>query len=83
MNNNLSIKVLGPTNSGKSTICYLLKEFLIEKGFDIEFDGGIDYSTVNEFDEKVGENIFEKTNSLSNRITIKLNEITTIRPVKV
>ena len=39
---NLIISVSGEVNSGKSRLTLLLKEFLRENGFDVQFYGGVD-----------------------------------------
>lgn len=39
-NNELNVTVSGFTASGKSTVAFVIKEALREKGFEVEFDGG-------------------------------------------
>lgn len=51
------ITVSGKASSGKSRMTFLLKEFLKEKGFDIEFHGGLDFKKESDFDVHMSENI--------------------------
>ena len=53
------IQVCGKTKSGKSVITYLLKEFMKQHGFQVDFDEGIDYFNEFDFDRRVTTN-FEK-----------------------
>ena len=39
----LIVTVSGECNSGKSRLSFMLKKFLRGNGFDVDFDGGIDY----------------------------------------
>lgn len=53
----INVEVVGRTASGKSTVIYLMKEFLREKGFDLEFDGGDDYNNESEFNQVIEREI--------------------------
>lgn len=54
----ITIFVLGESNSGKSSVLYLIKSILRNEGFNINGDGGIDYISEEAFDNaaKVGIN---------------------------
>lgn len=70
----LMISVSGETNSGKSRLSLLLKKFLRENGFKVEFDGGIDYEGESQFNEAVSKNFEEAIESIKEKKTIILKE---------
>ena len=70
----LIITVSGQTNSGKSRLTYLLKEFLREQGFEVSFDGGCDYTREYEFDENVSVNFDKIIESIKETRKITLKE---------
>jgi hypothetical protein len=74
MNNNLEIKVCGATASGKYSLLFLLKDFLREKGFNVKFDGGIDFENESQFDEYVIKNIDKKLYFIKSK-NIKIEEV--------
>lgn len=55
--NIIHITVSGVAGSGKSRILYLIKETLREKGFIVEFDGGIDFDNGGDFDLVISQEI--------------------------
>lgn len=57
MKDELRINVIGRTASGKSTVIFLMKEFLRKKGFNVEFDGGDDYDGEREFSQAIEREI--------------------------
>lgn len=69
-NNNLIITVSGQFKSGKSRLLYFLKKYLQEQEFNVEFKGNLDYSTENNFDKYMSQNIdniiknFKKTKKI-------------------
>lgn len=71
---NLIITVSGETNSGKSRLILLLKDFLRENDFIVEFDGGIDYENENQFNEHVSKNFDHVIEHVKNTKTITLKE---------
>jgi len=75
MTKKLKIAVAGETSTGKSTVCYLIKRCLKENGFNVDFDGGVDYENDIEFDENVSRDIDKKIELLSQEVNIELNEI--------
>jgi uridine kinase len=66
------INVSGLPNSGKSRLIYLIKEFLKERQFNVDFDGGTNFQDEEQFDTVVGNNIDPVIDSLkeSRKITI-------------
>lgn len=74
MKKEIKIVVAGECMSGKSSILYLLKQLLIEKGFDVERTPNMDYPTEKQFDYRIGKDIDKKLSSLKNKISIVLEE---------
>ena len=72
---NLIISVSGEVNSGKSRLTLLLKKFLRENGFDVQFDGGGDYKDETQFDEYVSENLDQVIEHIKDTRTITLKEV--------
>jgi len=68
------ISVSGETNTGKSRLILLLKNFLRENGFEIEFDGGIDYKDEGQFNESVSKNFESVIEHIKETRTITLKE---------
>ena len=56
-NKELTIRVSGGTNTGKSRLTLLLKKFLRENGFEVKFDGGQDFEDEVKFDEQISKNL--------------------------
>ena len=52
----LIITVSGQVASGKSRLTFLLKKFLRENGFEVEFDGNTDHPTESNFDKHMSKN---------------------------
>jgi len=72
---NLIISVSGEVNSGKSRLTLLLKKFLRENGFDVQFDGGVDYKDETQFDEYVSKNLDQVIEHIKDTRTITLKEV--------
>lgn len=47
---NLTVSVIGETNSGKSRLLFLIKSFLKVRGFEVEFEGDTDHPTEESLD---------------------------------
>lgn len=78
MKKDLKITISGMSNSGKSTITYLLKQFLEERGFDVHYDGGIDYiNSIEMFNYIVGNTIVEKEKAIKPNVCIQFEEVNT------
>lgn len=73
--NNLIISVSGEVNSGKSRLTLLLKKFLRENGFDVDFDGGVDYENETQFDEYVSEHFDQIIEHIKDTTKITLKEV--------
>lgn len=71
----LIITVSGQVASGKSRLTYLLKEFLREQGFEVEFDGNLDYTTECDFDKHISKNIDEVIENFKDTRKITLKEV--------
>lgn len=65
MDDKLYISIAGRAASGKSTVAMILKECLREYGFEVEFDGGIDYDCEEEFNEFVSKNQEQRLEALT------------------
>lgn len=76
---NLVITVSGEVNSGKSRLTLLLKNFLRENGFEVDFDGGGDYEDEKQFDEHVSENLDQVIEHIKDTRKITLKELQTQR----
>jgi uridine kinase len=72
---NLIISISGEVNSGKSRLTLLLKKFLRENGFDVQFDGGVDYKDETQFDEYVSENLDQVIEHIKDTRAITLKEV--------
>ncbi len=80
MSKELKITVSGSTNTGKTTVCYLIKKCLAEKGIEVEFDGGVDYDE-DKFDNIVSENLNEKVEAISKNVQVNLKEVQTQKSI--
>lgn len=74
-NKKLTISVSGKVNTGKSRLILLLKKFLQENNFKVEFDGGIDYTNEANFDEVVGENLEQVIETIKETSVITMKEV--------
>lgn len=83
MKKNLIITIAGETSTGKSSVAYLIKNFLREKGIEVEFDGGKDYDTEEQFDDNIGRYMEQKIEALKEKVSIKLEEKQLSRPIKL
>ena len=72
---NLTITVSGECNSGKSRLSFLLKKFLRENGFDVQFDGGVDYKDETQFDEYTSKNFDQVIEHIKETRTVTLKEV--------
>jgi hypothetical protein len=76
MKNKIKITISGITGIGKSTITYLLKEFLVNKGFNASYDGGLDYKKIPElFNHLIGSTISERENAIKSNLDIDFEEV--------
>ena len=72
---NLIISVTGEVKSGKSRLTLLLKKFLRENGFEVDFDGGADYENETQFDEYVSNNFDQVIEHIKDTRKITLKEV--------
>lgn len=69
------VTVAGLTASGKSSLTYLLKKFLREQGFEVEFVGNLDHPTESKFDRHMSKNFDEVIESFKGTRKITLKEV--------
>lgn len=79
MKKEIYITISGKPGSGKSRITFLLKKFLYENGFEIDFDGNMDFPSEGEFDEHMDKNIETFINAFKTTRKIKMKEINIYR----
>ena len=72
---NLIITVSGRAASGKSRLTYLLKNFLREQGFEVEFEGNIDHPNENDFNRDMGKHFDEVINFMKETRKITLKQV--------
>lgn len=70
----LEITITGMCGSGKSRLLFIIKNFLKNKGFDVEYGGDFDYPTEFEFDKCMVEHNDEVIDFLIKNRTIVINE---------
>ncbi len=71
----LTISVSGGTNTGKSRMILLLKNFLRENDFNVELDGGIDFISEKQFDDCVSKNFEQVVDNIKKDRKIILKEV--------
>jgi len=72
----ITIEIKGLTNSGKSSLTYLIKELLKKEGININMTVDTDYIDENDFNMKMSKNLDERIEMLKRRkITIKNSTI--------
>lgn len=60
----LTVTVSGAVNSGKSSLLYLLKKSIKDVGFEVEFDGGLDFKDEKSFDAKMADKVSKNSDYL-------------------
>jgi len=70
----LEIRIIGKTNSGKSSLAYLLKELLKKEGMDIQLNTNIDYNDEDHFNNTMSKTIKERKKMLRDK-NILISEI--------
>lgn len=71
----LTVTISGAVNSGKSSLLYLLKEGIKESGFEVKFDGGLDFSDEQEFDSNMEKKIDSTLGKLVHSTVIVFREM--------
>lgn len=73
----LTITVSGELASGKSILTYLLKEFLRDKGFEVNLEPNLEFQTELDFDKNIAENINKNIKALkeTRKITFKVVQL--------
>ncbi len=78
----LTITVSGQFASGKSCLVYLLKKFLKEQGFDLNFEGSFDHSTEDHFDYHISKNFDKAVETLKQTCKLRLKEVQLAKETK-
>ncbi len=75
MKKNLNITITAAPNTGKSSLTYLFKEFLREKGIEYTVQD-TDLSTEEEMDKHFAKkDLTEVTNALKEKIIVNFNQV--------
>jgi nucleoside-triphosphatase THEP1 len=77
--NAINITVSGLPGSGKSRITYLLKEFLKDRGLNVEMTDNADFDSEEQFDEFMSKNIEGMVANFSKTKTVKIKSVSTNR----
>jgi len=82
--NQVNITISGMCGSGKSHITYLIKKFLKENNFEVDFklSQTNDFSNERDFDEQIGANNENAIKAISQRTRIVLEEKQLRAPIK-
>jgi thymidylate kinase len=72
---NINITVSGQVGVGKSRVTFLLKQFLREKGFEVNFTGSTDHPSESDFDKQISSNIETVIDSIKETSGITLTEV--------
>lgn len=72
----LNITVSGEANTGKSSLTYLLKNFLLEKGFNVKIKTHEDYKDDNDFENQMSKKSDDVINDILDKQEILINEVT-------
>jgi hypothetical protein len=73
--NTITITVSGTPGSGKSRLTLLLKRFLNDYGFDVDFDHGIDFKDEDHFDAVASKNLNEILQRIEETTKVSLKQI--------
>lgn len=75
--NQVTITVSGLVGSGKSHLTSLIKDLLIEKGFDVKHEGNVDFESEEDFDKNMRESMdqFIDATKQTKHITIKEQQL--------
>ena len=74
---NITVTVSGATGSGKSRIAFLLKKFLREQGFEVEYEPNLDHPSEGLFDLHMNQNLNEVVENFKTTRKIKIKELQT------
>ena len=74
MDKEIKIEITGPCNTGKSLILYLVKDLLMEHGFEVEHTHIQDHDDEIDFDNKVSRNIEIKVDSVKLKTGVSIME---------
>jgi hypothetical protein len=73
--NTITITVSGTPGSGKSRLTLLLKRFLNDYGFDVDFDHGIDFKDEDHFNAVANNDIAEVIQRIKETTKVSLKQI--------
>lgn len=78
-NNKIVIDVQGTSNTGKSRLILLMKQFLREKGFEVEIQPNLDYPDEETFDKQHDINLQESIATIKDKSKVVFVETHCIR----
>lgn len=74
--NKITIQIIGGPATGKSTLMYLIGQYLQDDDFDVQVNHGIDYIDENHFVNEINRNINDRITNIQNKnIKIELHEV--------
>lgn len=79
----INITISGKCMSGKSRLSFLLKNFLIENGFDVKHELSLDFFDENDFNRKMCKNLNEATKAIKEKTEITIKEIQIARNINL
>tara|TARA_R110000772_G_scaffold43995_1_gene101215 strand:- start:33358 stop:33597 length:240 start_codon:yes stop_codon:yes gene_type:complete len=71
----IKITIGGECASGKSSILYILREFLQGNGFDVDQEFNTDHPTKENFDNIIGDNLVDAIDNIRSKTKITLSEV--------
>lgn len=80
--NEITINIIGESNTGKSRVAFMIKELFKELEFETELIQ-IDYKDENEFDRHTSKNLNEVLEALSKKTKIIIKEVQLARKLLV
>ena len=78
----LFIDVKGENNTGKTTITYLIKEFLKKEGFKVDLNFSEEHCSKKDFDEDATLHLHNKTKVLKEQVKIIISEKNILRNIR-
>jgi GTPase SAR1 family protein len=75
MTRKIKINIIGTTASGKSTILSLFKEFLKDKGFEVEHEINYEHQDEKSFDKAMKHNLDAKIDAIKEKTKIFIKEV--------
>lgn len=70
----IQITISGPTASGKTTVFYLIKDFLKTMGFDVDLTISTDYDSEEQLDLNIRKDLMCRLDVLKKKCKIQIQE---------